>query len=298
MKPVGIGRWSNGVFLLVLVGLIPLEFYGKVFERGVGHYLKWQNSQRPQLGRMWERDRQAVLAQNKIQSIRSSLEESTRAIGSFKQLFERVDHSFPLAVSRGKFLQLYYDFPGKWSEQVVSPYELVRIDSETDWDRVLLTRFSSWITVGFIDRENMPVHEIFISLDILDEVQSTRTVKRGNLMEAGFTEDRIYSIVEFLPVLQTLDPQTRKGVFPDPRWFLEKNYRLTRVGVSEPQEETVQADHMVLGVEYDTDYYASVLLIPIPLEIANNMLSQIDKTDAEVLNEEMSQLVESSGEIH
>ena len=195
-------------------------------------------------------------------------------------------------------MQLYYDFPGKWSEQIVSPYELVRIDSETDWDRVLLTRFSSWITVGFIDRENMPVHEIFISLDILDEVQSTRTVKRGNLMEAGFTEDRIYSIVEFLPVLQTLDPQTRKGVFPDPRWFLEKNYRLTRVGVSEPQEEAVQAGHMVLGVEYDTDYYASVLLIPIPLEIANNMLSQIDKTDAEVLNEEMSQLAESSGEIH
>ena len=161
MKALGIIRWNGLFFLAILAGLFLLEFYGKIFERGLGHYLKWQNSERPQLGRIWERDRQAVVAQNKIRSIRSSLdsrEESTLAIGSLKQLFEQVGPSFPLVVSRKKFLQLYYDFPGQWSRRIVSPYELIRIDAEKSWDRVLLnwTHGTSYYRDREVYRLEMP----------------------------------------------------------------------------------------------------------------------------------------------
>ncbi|MEE9258674.1 MAG: hypothetical protein V3U37_03940 [Nitrospinaceae bacterium] len=301
MKAFGIIRWNGLFFLAILASLFLLEFYGKIFERGLGHYLKWQNSERPQLGRIWERDRQAVVAQNKIRSIRSSLdsrEESTLAIGSLKQLFEQVEPSFPLVVSRKKFLQLYYDFPGQWSRRVVSPYELIRIDAEKTWDRVLLNRYSTWISVGFIDRQNIPVHEIFLSFEILDEVQSTRTTRRGKLEESGFSPDRIFPISQFLPVLRTLDPKTRKAVFPDPQWFLEKDYHITRVGATETTASDRLPSDILFGIEYDTDYYTSVLLIPVPLETANNMLSQIEKSDLETMSEGVPALTESSGEIH
>jgi hypothetical protein len=43
---------------------------------------------------------------------------------------------------------------------------------------------------------------------------------------------------------------------------------------------------MLLGIEYDTDYYTGTLLIPVAVELANNMMSQIEKTDLSDLSAE------------
>ncbi len=295
----GLRRGGMMLFLALLL-LISLEFYGKIFERGLGNYLKWQNLSRPQLGRIWERDRQGVLAQSKIQTIRSILDsrqESAEAIDSLKTLFEKIEPSFPLVLSREKFIELYYDFPGQWSAEIISPFELVSLDSQNNWTRVFLKRSGRWITISFLDSQNIPVHEIFMATDALAEVQATRTVKRGSLEEAGFENDRVYPAAVFLPVLQTLDPKTQHAVFPDPRWFLGKDYSITRLGVREPEIPLGSSSSLEFGVEYDTDYYTGVLLIPVPLEIANNMLSQIERTGSDISGEEFHALTAPSGEI-
>jgi hypothetical protein len=273
--------WHGVAGLIVLSAFLSLEFYTNLFEKSVGYYLKWENHKRPQLGRMWERDRQSLLAQAKIKSIRSSLdlqEETALGISSFKHLFEGISPGFPLVVSREKFIQLYYDFPGQWSEHIISSYDLIDLDSKKIWDRVFLKRFGPWITIQFIDRQNIPIHELFLSVDTLFEVQATRTVKRGSLEDSRFTANRIFLISEFLPVLKSLDSITQKAVFPEPRWFLGKNYHVTRVGISDFSAGEL-AEHLLFGVEYDTEYYTGVLLIPVPIELADNMMSQIEKAD-------------------
>ena len=58
---------------------------------------------------------------------------------------------------------------------------------------------------------------------------------------------------------------------------------MTRVGISDfPAGELVK--HLFFGVEYDTDYYTGVLLVPVPTELANNIMSQIEKADLTELN--------------
>ena len=282
MKFTGVRKsWHGVAGLIVLSAFLSLEFYTNLFEKSVGYYLKWENHKRPQLGRMWDRDRQSLVAQAKIKSIRSSLdlqEETALGISSFKHLFEGLSPGFPLVVSREKFLQLYFDFPGQWSEQIISSYDLIDLDSKKIWDRVFLKRFGPWITIQFIDRQNIPIHELFLSVDTLFEVQATRTVKRGTLEDSRFTANRIFLISEFLPVLKSLDSITQKAVFPEPRWFLGKNYHVTRVGISDFSAGEL-AEYLLFGVEYDTEYYTGVLLIPVPIELADNMMSQIEKAD-------------------
>ena len=89
MKFTGVRKlWHGVASLIVLSAFLSLEFYTNLFEKSVGYYLKWQNHKRPQLGRMWERDRQSLIAQAQIQSIRSSLdsqEENASVISSLKQ---------------------------------------------------------------------------------------------------------------------------------------------------------------------------------------------------------------------
>jgi hypothetical protein len=285
--------WLGIILLLFLVVLFSLELYGKIFERGIGNYLKWQNSTRSQLGRVWDKDRQTVLAQTKVQSIRSLLDsrqESAQAIDSLKALFENTEPSFPLVLSREKFLDLYYDFPGQWSTRMISPFELISIDSKYNWTRVLLKRFGQWFTIGFLDSHNIPVHEVFVATDALQEVQATRTVKQGSLEEVGFEKDRIYSVAVFLPLLEALDPKTQHAVFPDPRWFLDKDYSITRIGVREFETFKKIVPRLEFGIEYNTDYNSGVLLIPVSQEIANNLLSQIERTNLDIWGEAFSSL--------
>ena len=295
MKISGIQRqwWVGAMFFLFMLVLLFLEFYGKIFERGIGNYLKWQNASRPQLGRVWDNDRQTILAQTKVESVRSvfdSRQESAEAIVTLKALFENTEPSFPLVLSRKKFLDLYYDFPGQWSTRIISPFELISIDSKYNWTRVLLKRFGQWFTISFLDSHNIPVHEVFVSTDALKEVQSTRTVKQGSLEKVGFEKDRIYSAAVFLPLLSTLDPKTQHAVFPDPRWFLAKDYSITRIGVRELEFVKKPLSDFEFGIEYNTDYYTGVLLIPVSQEIANNLLSQIERTGFDVWGEEFSAL--------
>jgi hypothetical protein len=295
VKISGIQRqwWVGAVFFLLMLVLLFLEFYGKIFERGIGNYLKWQNASRPQLGRVWDNDRQTILAQTKVESVRSlfdSRQESAEAIVTLKALFENTEPSFPLVLSRKKFLDLYYDFPGQWSARIISPFELISIDSKYNWTRVLLKRFGQWFTISFLDSHNIPVHEVFVATDALKEVQSTRTVKQGSLEKVGFDQDRVYSAAVFLPLLRTLDPKTQHAVFPNPRWFLAKDYSITRIGVRELEFSKKTLSDFEFGIEYNTDYYTGVLLIPVSQEIANNLLSQIERTGFDVWGEEFSAL--------
>jgi hypothetical protein len=297
VKKSGIQRqwWVGVIFFLAMIVLLFLEFYVKIFERGIGNYLKWQNASRPQLGRVWDNDRQTILAQTKVQSIRSLLDsrqESTEAIDSLKVLFENTEPSFPVVLSREKFLDLYYDFPGQWSGRIISSFELISIDSKYNWSRVLLKRFGQWFTISFLDSHNIPVHEVFVATDALKEVQSTRTVKQGSLEKVGFEKNRVYSAAVFLPLLKTLDPKTQHAVFPDPRWFLAKDYSITRIGVRELEFSQKSLSDFEFGIEYNTDYYTGVLLIPVSQEIANNLLSQIERTSFDVWGEEFSSLAD------
>ncbi len=283
MKSAGIqSQWNLKAFFFFFLVFAVLEFYGQVVERGLGYYLKWQNDKRQQLGRLWENDRENIIAQRQVQSLLSSLdsrEKSSESLKSFKDLFQSLQGTQIL--SREKFIKLYYDYPGQWVERIISPMNLLNIDSNINWNRVLFSKSGNWITVSFIDPENNPLHQEFLSSGILYEVQSTRTVKQGKLEDVGFQVGSIYPMNEFIPLLQTLDPFTRETLFPDPQWFLQRDYHVTRIGVA-PKAPSGNPQTSMFGIEYLTDFYSNVLVIPVPTETLNNLLSQIDQSDNEL----------------
>lgn len=292
MRKSGIlGNLNVVVFLSVLILLLVLEFFGHIFERGVGHYLKWENQSRPQLGRVWERDREKIVAQKKIKSLLSGLnlqEQSTESLQTFNELFDNLTPSFPQLISRQKFLELYYDFPGPWARQIISPYDLLEIDSHNNWKRVLLSRFGQWITISFVDGQNFPIQEKFVAVDNLEDIESFRNVEKGRLDDLGFDPERIYSTAEFLQVLKTLDPLTQSALFPDPQWFLGKNLQVNRVGVK--AESTSGSARILLGIEYQSDFGTHTLLVSVPQAVANNMLSQIERPSSENLMDSLTAL--------
>ena len=115
-----------------------------------------------------------------------------------------------------------------------------------------------------------------MSTETLGEIQSTRTIQKGKLEEADFRPEKIFDFHQFVYVLKTMDPVSQSALFPDPQWFLSRDYHVTRVGFADPNGTVETEAPLIFGIEYDTGYYPNILLIPVPLEVAHNLLSQID----------------------
>lgn len=302
MKKAGIlGNLNATVFFVVLLVIFFLEIFGKVVERGIGYYLKWENHTRPQLGRIWERDREKIVAQKKIESILSNLntqEQSAESIQSFKELFDKLNPSDPQIVSRKKFLQLYFEFPEQLSYKIVSPYELLEIDSNRGWQRVLLTQLGEWVNISFINSQNFPIREVFLSAEGMGENPLNRDLFKGTLEEAGFGQTSILSIADFMRVMKALDPDAQSNLFPDPYWFFSRNYHLTRVGVKEVENSDKYPPPVRMGVEYQSDFYTEVLILPVPMDISDNLLSQIEIPVYDESTEDVSPFGDYQGDLN
>ena len=125
----------------VIIAVIILEIFGHIIERGIGHYLKWENHNRPQLGRLWERDRENIVAQKKINSILSSLdlrEQSAGSLKSFKALFENIAPSSPLP-SR----YISHRHSNRLSPKYACPIRAIRFSSLTAPAVSLRNRFNA-----------------------------------------------------------------------------------------------------------------------------------------------------------
>ncbi len=301
MKSKPISLFLNEIFLIaVILGIILFEFNAQIFEKGIGLYLRWHNHERPQLGRIWDRDREKIVAQRKIQSLLASAsvkERTSESIDSFSNLFENLNSASSQVISREKFLQLFFDYPGQWNRKMVSPLDMIEIDSNNKWDRVLVARFGIWLTLSFIDKDNIPLKEFHVSMDTLNEIQSTRTIQKGKLEEAGFRTERIFDFLHFVRVLRTMDSTSQSALFPDPQWFLSRDYHVTRIGFADSNGIGNSEVPLIFGIEYDTGYYPNVLLIPVPLEVAHNLLSQIDPEEGDAsLNDSDSKEIEYEDE--
>tara|TARA_B100000686_G_C16774432_1_gene967437 strand:+ start:277 stop:1185 length:909 start_codon:yes stop_codon:yes gene_type:complete len=273
-------HFNETIFLIFLVGGAFLEFQAHIIERGIGVYLRWGNSERSQLGRVWDRDRQNVLARDKIANLlttQDSRKETSEAFRTLGQVYENLFPGISQIISREKFLELYYNYPGEWSRFMASPLDLLEIDADKKWDRVSFDNRAGWVNLSFLDRENHPIREFNISVDQLDELQSNRSVIKGTLEELDFPEDRLFPFGLLLPILRALDPDSRKVLLPDPRWFLLRNYHVTRIGFAEAPFSSNFIPQITIGIEYQTDFYPHVLSIMVPMETAYNILSQIEK---------------------
>ena len=77
--------------------------------------------------------------------------------------------------------------------------------------------------------------------------------------------------------MKTLDPLTQSALFPDPQWFLGKNLHVSRVGVKAAPASITGSPRVLFGIEYQSDFDTHALLVSVPQEVANNLLSQIEQ---------------------
>ncbi len=247
------------VLMLSVLAILISEVRFSWIELLVGRYLAVTNSHRPESGSVWEQGRLKQVATQTLEQMvtqQITAQREAREASSLSQLIDGIAESQGAMISAAQFKSLYSQIPEAVAWNLFSPILMLRISAEKSWDRVYLERENGQVGIYLLDRGNNVLSYTTLSDQALQSTRSQPSVLAGTLDGQPEFAGRIYPADQFFMALDTLPPETQRGVLARPGTLLSAQGTPLRVGVS----DEVNADMIRIGVEMDTARGPQILL--------------------------------------
>jgi len=253
--------WSfrGAVLLLAVFAILISEVRFSWVEVLVGRYLAATNSHRPESGSVWERGRLKQVATQTLEQMvtrQLTAQREAREATSLPELIGGLSASQGAMISAVHFKTLYTRIPPTIARTLFSPIFMLRISAERSWDRVYMERENEQVGIYLLDRSNNVLSYTTLSEQQLMSTGTEQPVVSGALDEQPEFSGRIYPADRFFMVLDTLPPETQRGVLAQPDILLAAEGIPVCVGFS----DEVNADLIRIGVEMDTPQGRQILL--------------------------------------
>lgn len=247
------------VLFLSLLAILISEVRFSWVEVLLGRYLAVTNSHRPESGSVWEQGRlKQVATQTLEQMVTQQLttQREAREASSLAQLIDGLSESEGAMISAAQFKSLYIQIPEAAARNLFSPILMLRISAEKSWDRVYMERENGQVGIYLLDRGNNVLSYKTLTDQQLKSTGSEPHILAGTLDEQPEFAGRIYPADRFFMALDTLAPETQRGVLSQPGTMLSAQGTPLRVGIS----DEVTADMIRIGIEMDTPQGRQIIL--------------------------------------
>jgi hypothetical protein len=136
-------------------------------------------------------------------------------------------------LSADHFRRLYRQLPGEITEELLSPFELLRLNSTDSWVRSYFRRYGTGVQVYLLDAHNRVLKEVFFADEILQRIGREETDLEASLDDIDQLRSRIYSALDFFLALEQLSEEAQRSVVADPGRLLNLPGPVRRVGISD-----------------------------------------------------------------
>ncbi len=252
--------WRLGIMLITIFLLLITELQFSWIEKVLGQYLITTNADRPESGAIWELGHQTQTARKNLAEIvrgSQSSQKDARDAESFAQVLSGLNQDNGITISAAHFRKLYDKLPVVLSQELLSPYSLLQLESQGQWVRTYFSKGEQEIHIFLLDRGNQVLKEVVVVQDLVDYIRKGEVAIKGSLHSFADFVDNIYSPDLFFKVLETLPEENRRGVLAQPEMLLNTKGRLLNVGISSEQV----AGSIAIGFEYEQADERKVILV-------------------------------------
>jgi len=253
--PQTFGDWLKRIFTLRPVALMLLlslaviaELRFDWAEQIIGRYLVATNQFRPESGAIWEKGHRTEDARQILEKIvtdKQAVQREAREAQNFTQVAQTLSRGIELILSADHFRQLYNALPPELAAELLSPYALVRIVSENEWDRAFFEPEASGFNIYFLNKDNRVLKHLTVSGDMLARIEHGETPRADTLENLPQFANRIYPADRFFSALETVSEDVRRQGVPWPENLLKSPGRVTRVAIS----DEVLSGYIEMGFE-------------------------------------------------
>lgn len=242
-EPRDFNDWMRRVFSLrpmllifFVVIFVVSEFRFDWLERVVGNYLISTNTERPQHGAIWDKGRQARVAQKSLAEIiddRQSTQREARNAASFVQIAQQLSPEQGVMLSVENFRSLYLELPPEVSRDIISPFKLLGLISEGRWRRTYLEKSGSRLTAYLLDSGNRVLQRLIISEDAVMRPDPGEISQVEALEEMPNFANRIYPAEKFFQALNAFPIEVQQSMVLEAERLLKAAGQIVQVGISD-----------------------------------------------------------------
>ena len=161
-----------------------------------------------------------------------------------------------LIISADHFRHLYNELPPELSAELLSPYTLVRLISENEWDRVFFEPGGSGFNIYLLNKDNRVLKQLTVPGDMLTRIERGEAPRIDTLDNLPQFENRIYPAERFFKAIETVSDDVRRQGIPWPENLLKSPGRVTRVAIS----DEVISGYIEIGFELEEAGRTRVIL--------------------------------------
>jgi hypothetical protein len=264
--PQNFNDWLKGIFTLRPVALALLfslaliaELRFDWAEQMIGRYLVTTNQFRPESGAIWEKGHRTEDARQILEKIvtdKQAVQREAREAQNFTQIAETLSRGIELIISADHFRQLYNELPPELAAELLSPYALVRIVSENEWDRAFFEPEAGGFNVYLLNKDNRVLKQMTVSGDMLARIEHGETPRADTLDNLPQFANRIYPADRFFRALEAVSEDVRRQGVPWPENLLKSPGRVSRVAIS----DEVLSGYIEMGFEMQEPNRTRVVL--------------------------------------
>ena len=264
--PPTFSAWLKRIFtfrpiaLVLLIGLVVIaELRFDWAESLVGGYLVTTNPLRPESGAIWDKGHRTEDARQVLEKIvtdKQAVQREARDAENFTQIAQALSRGSELIISADHFRHLYNELPPELAAELLSPYDLVRIISEDEWDRAFFEPGASGFTIYFLNHDNRVLKQLTVPGDMMARIERGETPRTDTLDNLPQFENRIYPAERFFQALEAVSEDVRRQGVPWPENLLKSPGRVSRVAIS----DEVISGYIELGFELEESNRTRVIL--------------------------------------
>jgi hypothetical protein len=245
------------VFVVLLVLMAELRFDWA--EQILGRYLVTTNRFRPESGAIWEKGHRTEDARQLLEKIvtdKQAVQREAREAENFTQIAQTLSRGIELIISAAHFRHLYNQLPPEMAAELISPYTLMRIVSEGEWERTFFEPGVEGFNIYLLNKDNRVLKQLTVSADMLARIERGETPRTDTLDHLPQFENRIYPADRFFKALEKVSEDVRRQALPWPENLLKSPGRVTRVAIS----DEVLSGYIEMGFELQEPNRTRVVL--------------------------------------
>jgi hypothetical protein len=245
------------VLIICLVGVSELRFDWS--EQIIGHFLMTTNANRPESGAIWEKGHRTATARQTLEKIitdRQTIQREAREAQSFSQIAQTLAKGHDVILSASQFKRLYNSLPPERAGELLTPYTLIRMHAQGQWDRTFFEPTEQGLQIYFLNRDNRVLHQLQIDNHSLAKIEQGASARRQSLDHLPQFSERIYTAEIFFTALEQMPEDIRRNIIPWPESLLKAPGRCRRAGIS----DEVLSGYIEIGLEIEDDRQTRVML--------------------------------------
>ncbi len=266
-EPRDFREWLSRLFslrsilvILTVYSIALAELRFDWVEQMVGAYLSRTNNRRPQYGAIWEKGQQTLTAQKTLEQIvtdRESSQRLAREAETLSQIAETLSSNQGSMISAAHFRDLYLALPPAVAQDIISPFDLLLLQSSGRWERTYFRKFGGSMKIFLLDMESRVLRELEVPPELLARLRQQDGFSEGVLEDFPSLKNRIYPASQFFEALAEQPEEIRRSILPSPERLLAQSRRILRVGVS----DEALSGLVDIGLEFESEGQTKVMVL-------------------------------------